>query len=269
MREKAKQEGASFIAAIEEMRAGIENHLLPSVIYERLLSRLRLIEYYEASKQIEDLARIENLRELASAIKVYESEAGSEATVSSFMEKLTLDGKQAEVGEEEEEGEFLSLMTIHAAKGLEFPVVFLVGVEEGVFPSAMSLNERAHSALEEERRLFYVAMTRAMKRLFISSSQRRMLFGEIKNQRKSRFLGEIPRVFYEKISKGATLQQKTTKQKQNGPMVGDRMFHKLLGEAVVRAVEKRDNSDFVQLDFLHLNTKKVFKFPSSFLEILS
>ncbi|MFI5390606.1 MAG: 3'-5' exonuclease, partial [Bacteriovoracales bacterium] len=108
-----------------------------------------------------------------------------------FLETITLDNSKEE---EKTQGE-VSLMTVHGAKGLEFPYVFLVGAEENLFPSYKSM-EGGSKALEEERRLFYVAMTRAMKKLYITFARGRMLFGQIKFNGPSRFVDEIPSNFY-------------------------------------------------------------------------
>jgi len=136
------------------------------------------------------LARIENLEELSSAIKQYE-QSNPNASLLGFLETITLDTSKEE---EHPQGE-VSLMTVHGAKGLEFPFVFLVGAEENLFPSYKSMEGGAKS-LEEERRLFYVAMTRAMKKLYITFARGRMLFGQVKFNGPSRFLDEIPSNFF-------------------------------------------------------------------------
>ena len=144
--------------------------------------------YYESlenKKDYESQARLENLEELESAIKQFEK-SREQATIIDFLETVTLD---TSVEEETKLGE-VSLMTIHGAKGLEFPYVFVLGNEENIFPSYQSIE--ADDGLEEERRLFYVAMTRAMKRLYLCFAQSRMLFGQVKYNGRSRFLYEIP-----------------------------------------------------------------------------
>jgi DNA helicase-2/ATP-dependent DNA helicase PcrA len=125
-----------------------------------------------------------------SAIKQFE-DSEEEANLSKFLEAITLDTTV----EGEASGEQISLMTVHGSKGLEYPYVFLIGIEENIFPSYKSL-EVGPVALEEERRLFYVAMTRAMKQLTITFAQGRLLWGSLKFNGPSQFLHEIPSRFY-------------------------------------------------------------------------
>jgi DNA helicase-2/ATP-dependent DNA helicase PcrA len=124
-----------------------------------------------------------------SAIKQFE-ESETEPTLLKFLETITLDTTT-----EEANGDLVSLMTVHGSKGLEYPYVFLIGAEENIFPSYKSL-EAGPVAIEEERRLFYVAMTRAMKQLTITFAQGRMLWGSLKFNGPSQFLHEIPSQFY-------------------------------------------------------------------------
>ena len=135
-----------------------------------------------AEASLEAEGRIENLLELVGQMREYETEA-EEPSLSGFLEKIALasdvDGYDPEKGA-------VSLMTVHTAKGLEFPVVFLTGLEEGVFPHQRSVDD--DSAIEEERRLCYVAVTRAMKRLFLSRVRRRRLSGQELRGIPSRFL---------------------------------------------------------------------------------
>src|SRR5690606_11348396 len=132
-------------------------------------------------------ARMENVQELGNAIAQFEADQNS-ADLAAFLETITLDTTQ------EDEGNIgdVSLMTVHGAKGLEFDYVFVSGCEENVFPSWRSLEEGS-GADEEERRLFYVAMTRAMKKLYLTFARGRMLFGQLRFNGPSRFLLEIPR----------------------------------------------------------------------------
>ena len=124
-----------------------------------------------------------------SAVKQFE-EIETEPNLVKFLETITLDTTI-----EEATGELVSLMTVHGSKGLEYPYVFLIGAEENIFPSYKSL-EVGPTAIEEERRLFYVAMTRAMKQLTITFAQGRMLWGSLKFNGPSQFLHEIPSRFY-------------------------------------------------------------------------
>jgi len=111
-----------------------------------------------------------------------------------FLEGITL---VSDVDEYDEKTDAITLMTLHSAKGLEFPVVFIVGMEEGIFPHSRSLADA--SELEEERRLCYVGMTRAMKRLYLSSADTRMLYGALQANAISRFIDEIPEALLDKV----------------------------------------------------------------------
>lgn len=167
-----------------------QNHP-PSFSYEKLLNESGYYDFLRADKSYEGAARLENLEELMSALKQFE-ESETEPNLSKFLEAVTLDTSVSEEGDPQDQ---ISLMTVHGSKGLEYPYVFLVGLEENVFPSYKSL-ETGPMALEEERRLFYVAMTRAMKRLTITFAQGRMLWGSLKFNGPSQFLYEIPSEYY-------------------------------------------------------------------------
>lgn len=189
---KVKSALGQFVDLLTECMVLAGNKEVPSVIYNKILHESGMLDFYKASKDYESLARIENLEELYNGIKQFE-ESTQDATLVSFLETITLDDS---VNVKQELGGDISLMTVHGSKGLEFPYVFLMGVEENIFPSSRSLDESS-MALEEERRLFYVAMTRAMKKLFITFAQARMLFGSLKFNGPSRFLDEIPNKYYQ------------------------------------------------------------------------
>jgi DNA helicase II / ATP-dependent DNA helicase PcrA len=178
-----------MVHLIQEVQVMEEHKQAPTLSYEKLLNESGYFDFLRADKSYEGAARLENLEELMSAIKQFE-ESEDEPTLVKFLENITLDSSSEEVG-----GELVSLMTVHGSKGLEYPYVFLIGLEENIFPSYRSL-EAGPVALEEERRLFYVAMTRAMKRLVITFAQGRMLWGSIKFNGPSQFLHEIPQEFY-------------------------------------------------------------------------
>lgn len=169
----------------------LETHFHPpTFIYEKLLNESGYYEVLRADKSYEGSARLENLEELMSAIKQFE-ESESEPNLAKFLEAITLDTTTTE----DASGDQISLMTVHGSKGLEYPYVFLIGIEENIFPSYKSL-EIGPVALEEERRLFYVAMTRAMKKLTITFAQGRLLWGSLKFNGPSQFLHEIPSKYY-------------------------------------------------------------------------
>lgn len=162
----------------------------PSTSYEKLLNESGYYEVLKADKSYEGAARLENLEELMSAIKQFE-DSEDDPNLTKFLEAITLDTTVAEDGSTDQ----VSLMTVHGSKGLEYPYVFLIGIEENIFPSYKSL-EVGPTAIEEERRLFYVAMTRAMKQLTITFAQGRLLWGSIKFNGPSQFLHEIPEKYY-------------------------------------------------------------------------
>ena len=199
---KVKSSLQNFVGLIQEVKLLDSNGELPSHCYEKLLMESGYYETLVAEKSYESQARIENLEELLSAIKQFE-ETNEGATLLGFLETVTLDQQ----GSEEEPEHEVSMMTIHGAKGLEYLYVFVVGAEETVFPSYQSM-ENGDEAIEEERRLFYVAMTRAMTKLYILFAQGRMLWGSLKFNGPSRFIDEIPDNFFEwKFYKKGNLSQ--------------------------------------------------------------
>lgn len=179
-----------MVHLIQEVQILEANNHPPTFSYEKLLNESGYYEVLRADKSYEGAARLENLEELMSAIKQFE-ESDTEPNLTKFLEAITLDTSVNE-GDASEQ---ISLMTVHGSKGLEYPYVFLIGIEENIFPSYKSL-ETGPVALEEERRLFYVAMTRAMKQLTITFAQGRLLWGSLKFNGPSQFLHEIPSKYY-------------------------------------------------------------------------
>lgn len=179
-----------LVHLIQEVQVHDAQNHSPSFSYEKLLNESGYYEVLRADKSYEGAARLENLEELMSAIKQFE-DSEEEPNLSKFLEAITLDTTT----EGEASGEQISLMTVHGSKGLEYPYVFLIGIEENIFPSYKSL-EVGPTAIEEERRLFYVAMTRAMKQLTITFAQGRLLWGSLKFNGPSQFLHEIPSQYY-------------------------------------------------------------------------
>ncbi len=189
---KVKSSLRHLIGLINDIKILDKQKIAPSVLYEKILHESGYYGLLKASKDYESIARIENLEELGNAISQYEESMTSPNLVG-FLETITLDSQNESEGVDNQ-GD-VSLMTIHGSKGLEFSYVFVTGVEENVFPSYKSLEMGSH-AEEEERRLFYVAMTRAMERLYLTFAQGRMLFGQLKFNGPSRFLHEIPNKYY-------------------------------------------------------------------------
>lgn len=188
---KVKSSLREFCHVIQEAKLMEAERKDPAHIYEYVLHNSGYYDSLVSEKTYESQARIENLEELLSAIKQYENDF-EDPSMLGFLETITLDTEVTE----EEIGKEVSMMTIHGSKGLEYPYVFVSGVEESLFPSFQSL-ESGEEAIEEERRLFYVAMTRAMKKLYILFAQGRMLWGSVKFNGPSRFIDEIPEEYYE------------------------------------------------------------------------
>ena len=184
-----------FTQIIEGLRAAAAHATLEELLRETLHAS-GMIAHYREEKDGED--RLENLEELFSAIAVFEAEQGgapsaedSDATPTSLLhEFLAYAALESGDGQADEHSDAVQLMTVHAAKGLEFPVVFVSGLEEGLFPHENSLYEE--HGVEEERRLMYVAVTRAGARLYLSFAQSRLLHGQVRYGAPSRFLEEIP-----------------------------------------------------------------------------
>lgn len=181
---------SQFVHLIQEVQVLESKNHSPTFSYEKLLNESGYYEFLRSDKSYEGAARLENLEELMSAIKQFE-ESENEPSLVKFLETITLDTTT----DGDEPQDQVSLMTVHGSKGLEYPYVFLIAAEENIFPSFKSL-EVGPTALEEERRLFYVAMTRAMKQLTITFAQGRMLWGSMKFNGPSQFLHEIPAKYY-------------------------------------------------------------------------
>ncbi|MCB0356185.1 MAG: ATP-binding domain-containing protein, partial [Bdellovibrionales bacterium] len=137
-------------------------------------------------------ARIDNLEEFNNAIAQFEKERGEEASLQSFLEEMSL---VSDVDQMEDSDNSVTLMTLHISKGLEFPNVFIVGMEEGLFPTGRALDEADIDAIEEERRLAYVGMTRARENLYLTYARTRRVWGQEQQHPPSRFIDEIPKDF--------------------------------------------------------------------------
>ena len=179
---------APFVEMMQEfIQKNQEGELLPSELYGELLERLQYEEFLRQDEPDKAEERIENVQELSSMLRRYEEEAGEEASLSGFLEEVSL---FTDIDNYDEDADSVVLMTVHSAKGLEFPVVFLPGWEEGVFPGMAVLYDPEQ--VEEERRLAYVAITRAREELYLYHAESRMIFGTTSRNRLSRFAGEIP-----------------------------------------------------------------------------
>ncbi len=179
----------NFHHVIEKLRAELPK-LTPSEIYLRILDETQYAMKLKEENTPEAQARIENLEEFQNAILQFEHEREEqEATLAAFLEEMAL---VSDADRDNPEQDAVTLMTLHLSKGLEYKNVFIVGMEEGLFPSGKSLDESEADRLEEERRLCYVGMTRARENLFLSYARTRRIYGQEEARPHSRFLGEIP-----------------------------------------------------------------------------
>lgn len=177
-----------FVNLLEKIKQDINSgEIKVSEIISKVVNETGYISALELENTIESQTRIENIAELVAVAEEYEKEA-VEPSLDDFLENIALVSDLDDTSKDEEE--YITLMTMHSAKGLEFPVVFIPGMEEGVFPGYRSMGDSAE--IEEERRLCYVGITRAREKLYISCANRRTLFGNTTMNKPSRFLEEIP-----------------------------------------------------------------------------
>ena len=189
------QKAAAKLKAFTDLMDGLTGllgELSLTDLYEELIVRTGYGVMLEQKNTIEDRTRLENVRELLTSINGY-LENAAEPSLSGFLDEIAL---YTDLDNHDPNEDCVVMMTMHSAKGLEFPVVFVVGVEEGIFPGIRAIGEMEE--MEEERRLCYVAMTRAKERLYMTCASQRMLFGRTSSNRPSRFVGEIPGDFVEK-----------------------------------------------------------------------
>ena len=182
----------SFVDFIQKFRSQVE-YLSVTELLQKIIDETGYVEELKAENTEESKGRIENIDELISKAVSYEQEA-EHPSLSGFLEDVALISDLDSVNEDENR---VLLMTLHSAKGLEFPQVYLAGMEEGVFPSYLSIVSGDFENLEEERRLCYVGITRAMKELTMTAAHQRMIRGETQYNRVSRFVREIPREYVE------------------------------------------------------------------------
>ncbi|GGV77807.1 DNA helicase PcrA [Streptomyces massasporeus] len=193
-----------FNTLMEDLRTIVESGAGPATVLEAVLERTGYLAELQASTDPQDETRIENLQELAAVAMEFEQERGEDeqASLSDFLEQVALVADSDQIPDEEDGDGVITLMTLHTAKGLEFPVVFLTGMEDGVFPHMRALGQTKE--LEEERRLAYVGITRARERLYLTRSTLRSAWGQPSYNPPSRFLEEIPPTHVEWKRTGAT-----------------------------------------------------------------
>ena len=210
---------------------------------EVILDKSGLREELEKEKTLENEIRLENLEEFKSITLSYENEFG-EISLDDFLNEISL---VSDVTEHADNTNKVSLMTVHSVKGLEYEYVFLVGIEEGIFPHYNSLNEGTNEAIEEERRLMYVAITRAKKDLWIINAKRRLLYGQTQANPPSRFIDEIDEKYLDIEKKTTNIINKVNKFRKENMFTnkdieynkGDRVAHEEYGEGIIVSVDKK------------------------------
>ena len=232
----------AFKQLIEELQASSENKTLTELV-ELVLEKSGLKKELSEEKTLENEIRLENLEEFKSITKNYENEFG-EVSLDDFLNEISL---VSDVTEHSEGNNKVSLMTVHSVKGLEYDYVFIIGMEEGIFPHYNSIMEGTNEAIEEERRLCYVAITRAKKKLWIINTKKRMLYGQTQVNAPSRFIDEIDDKYLEREKKTTSIFTKVAKINKERMYrtndvdynIGDNIRHEDYGEGVVTAVDKK------------------------------
>ena len=254
--------------------------LAPDLLYDQLLEKTGYLRLLEEKNTVEDSARAENVKELKTSIINYKSET-TEPTLEGYLADVAL---YTDMDNYDKDQDCVVMMTMHSAKGLEFTNVFLVGAEEGIFPGIKAIGEP--DEMEEERRLCYVAITRAKKKLCISCARQRMLFGKTTANRVSRFIDEIPDEHIEKrnIPRGYGFGEKSTVQREYGQRpsyqtksrpvsapvqaaaksapapsfkVGERVRHRAFGDGQITKMTPMGNDQLIEISFDGGITKKL------------
>ena len=255
-----------FARMINLLRAEADKIPLSEFV-ELVLDKTGYVRALETEQIIENITRLENIKELISDAQEFQN-MEENPTLSGFLEKISL---IADVDNYDDTQDTVVLMTLHSAKGLEFPTVFLVGVEEGIFPSAQSM--ASNDELEEERRLCYVGITRAKEQLYITHTFSRMLFGQTTYNKLSRFVGEIPTELVDGFKK--TVQAPIHKQTQSSnnfftppkptitskPIatfsIGEMVHHKKFGNGTILKATQVGNDCHLEIAFDSVGTKNL------------
>ena len=275
-----------FVTFIQGLKSKAESYTVREIL-EEVIRLTGYVTELEAEGTEEADARIENIDELISKTESYQEameEQGQSATLSGFLEEIAL---IADIDSVDPDQDYVLLMTLHSAKGLEFPRVFLVGMEDGIFPSYMSIVSDDKSDLEEERRLCYVGITRAMEDLTLTSARQRMIRGDVQYNKVSRFVREIPRelvdlgqeaqekkkIVADMIAADSSLAKmkmtmaakpfkprefKVTKAASLDYEVGDTVRHIKFGVGIVKDIVDGGRDYEVTVDFDKVGVKKMF-----------
>ena len=240
--------GAAAVRAVAGFRSTMESLMATATdatvagIVEAVLERTGYLEQLEAERTVEARGRIENLEELVGVAREYD-ESAAEPSLSGFLQEISLYSDQDALRDDPDDGGQVTLMTLHTAKGLEFRAVFMIGMEESIFPHARSIEE---NTLEEERRLCYVGMTRAQERLTLTHAMRRNLYGRYDANLPSRFLDELPNLGVERERLrpaswsdygGAVQREFAPREDLPDLSTGDTVRHSTLGTGIVTRIE--------------------------------
>ena len=266
----------SFVSLISTLQILVEAETPASTIAAAVLEQSGLLDELRESHDPQDEVRIENLQELVAVAEEYEERQineGEKASLAGFLEEVALVADADEIPEGEDHGGIVTLMTLHTAKGLEFPTVFLTGMEEGIFPHSRTLGEK--NELEEERRLAYVGLTRAQKRLYLSRAEYRSAWGAPNYNPPSRFLDEIPEnlIDWNKSASGFTSPPIRRKPSTPAPLsrgggkkinaqtlvldIGDRVSHDTFGLGTVIAVSGEGDKAEATINFGSYGDKRL------------
>lgn len=270
-----------FAMMIEELRDYAQTHK-PDEVFDELLRKTAYVQVLNEKNTPEDTARAENVEEIKTSILSYMQDSGDE-TLEGYLANVAL---YTDLDNYDKDSDAVIMMTMHSAKGLEFPNVFVIGMEESLFPSIRAIGER--DEMEEERRLCYVAITRAKKKLEFVCARQRMLFGKTTSNRVSRFIDEIPPEHINKnIPKGYGYSDRSaqlgfaysgqyssgSQYKINSPAyrntetasrsgavqfsVGDNVRHKAFGEGVIVKLTPMGGDSLVEINFASVGTKRL------------
>ena len=264
-----------FASMIKELRSFAENNT-PDVLYDELLEKSGYLNALSESTDEKDQTRLENIKELKSSIISYMKDSG-DSTLEGYLANVAL---YTDLDNYDRDADCVIMMTMHSAKGLEFPTVFIVGMEESIFPGIRAIGEPGE--MEEERRLCYVAITRAKKQLNLVCARQRMLFGRTTANKVSRFVDEIPEEHIQKnIPKGygfrerpaelnfaykvppvRTHQVSAPPAKKPAPAapafaLGDNVRHKAFGAGVIVKITPMGGDHLIEINFEGLGTKKL------------
>ncbi len=255
---RAHQALSGFLNLIEQLKMNTASLSLDETV-RHVITHSGLWAHYSQSKSEKATSKLENMEELVTAAKEFsQEERDIAANLSEFLNHASLEAGEGEASIDEDA---IQLMTLHSAKGLEFPIVFIAGLEEGVFPSYQSVDEPGR--LEEERRLCYVGITRARQHLYLTYAEVRRLYGREEYHRPSRFIRELPQSVIEEVRlsakapivKRAPFKRIPLEKEAKGFTLGQSVSHKTFGEGTVLAFEGSGESQRVQVRFPRVGSK--------------